>query len=334
MAINSEESERNTAGSKVQDKALRFSIVVPVYNTEKYLAECIRSILAQSYGNFELILVDDGSTDSSRQICMEYAATDSRIRVIYQSNHGVSAARNAGLDASSGDYVTFTDSDDYLLEGALEYAAAKIQATGADMLAFGIRKITPYKSFHYRAVPDKTGPLEGHMPHLAIGGSFFRLSALNLHDIRFTEGLAYSEDRVFILSFAPYCRQLTTCSEVFYIYRSNDGAATCSRTGLRIMKNQFRAARIMFNMSKESLYAGFSKQLQGQARKVIKWGIHAVVRYNPDSNSIFITRQEFLKQFSGEYRHPACAWTKLLATRRFIVLRESVTRFFRGHAED
>ncbi len=156
MAFNSEESERNTAGSKVQDKALRFSIVVPVYNTEKYLAECIRSILAQSYGNFELILVDDGSTDSSRQICMEYAATDSRIRVIYQSNHGVSAARNAGLDASSGDYVTFTDSDDYLLEGALEYAAAKIQATGADMLAFGIRKITPYKSFHYRAVPDRS----------------------------------------------------------------------------------------------------------------------------------------------------------------------------------
>ncbi len=202
------------------------------------------------------------------------------------------------------------------------------------MLAFGIRKITPYKSFHYRAVPDRTGPLDGHMPHLAIGGSFFRLSALNLHDIRFTEGLAYSEDRVFILSFAPYCRHLTTCSEMFYIYRSNEGAATCSRDGLRIMKNQFWAARIMFNMSKESLYAGFSEQLKGQARKVIKWGIHAVVRYNPDSNSIFSTRQEFLKWFSGEYRHPVWAWRKLLATRRFIVLRESATRFFRGHAED
>ena len=90
------------------------SIIVPVYNTEKYLHRCIDSILAQTFADFELILIDDGSTDKSPQICDEYRKKDGRIIVIHQSNAGVSVARNAGLDIASGNYIMFCDSDDYV----------------------------------------------------------------------------------------------------------------------------------------------------------------------------------------------------------------------------
>ena len=100
------------------------SVVVPVYNTEDYLKRCIDSIIRQTYKNFDLILIDDGSTDGSGQICDEYAIKDSRIHVIHQKNRGLSAARNAGLDwitlNSSSKWVSFVDSDDWIHHRFLE----------------------------------------------------------------------------------------------------------------------------------------------------------------------------------------------------------------------
>lgn len=90
------------------------SIVVPVYNVEKYITKCIESILIQQYENMEIILVDDGSTDRSGKICDSFAEIDSRVKVIHQINQGLSAARNAGIDMAVGEYITFVDSDDYI----------------------------------------------------------------------------------------------------------------------------------------------------------------------------------------------------------------------------
>lgn len=96
------------------------SVIVPVYKVEKYLAECIESVLAQTFKDFELILVDDGSPDNSGKICDDYAARDSRIRVFHKENGGVSSARNLGLDKARGEWITFVDSDDKLFPNALE----------------------------------------------------------------------------------------------------------------------------------------------------------------------------------------------------------------------
>ena len=87
------------------------SIIVPVYNTEKFLHRCIDSILAQTYTDFELLLIDDGSKDSSGAICDEYAVKDARVRVFHKENGGVSSARNLGLDNAKGEWITFVDSD-------------------------------------------------------------------------------------------------------------------------------------------------------------------------------------------------------------------------------
>lgn len=96
------------------------SIIVPIYNAEQYISKCIESILAQTYRDFELILVDDGSTDMCGKICDEYAKQDSRVHVIHQENKGVSAARNAGISLAKGEYIMFVDSDDFITENMLE----------------------------------------------------------------------------------------------------------------------------------------------------------------------------------------------------------------------
>ena len=120
---------------------IKFSIIVPVYKTEQYLSQCINSIINQTYCEFELILVDDGSPDSCPVICNQYAARDSRIRVIHKKNQGLSSARNAGLDVATGEYILFIDSDDYLLdENSLLIVAEKLKVKNADVLIIGLCK--------------------------------------------------------------------------------------------------------------------------------------------------------------------------------------------------
>lgn len=111
------------------------SIVVPVYNVEKYLRECLDSLLGQEFQDCEILLVNDGSTDLSPAICQEYAARDGRVRVIHQENQGLSAARNTGIEAAQGEYLLFVDSDDYLPEGALSTLHALAVEHHADFVA-------------------------------------------------------------------------------------------------------------------------------------------------------------------------------------------------------
>ena len=113
------------------------TIIVPIYNGEKYLARCIESILNQTYANIELLIVDDGSTDSTCQICDEYARRDQRIRYYAQSNQGVSSARNIGIHHASGEYLTFVDADDALCENAIETALQYLHEADADVVTYG-----------------------------------------------------------------------------------------------------------------------------------------------------------------------------------------------------
>lgn len=126
------------------------SVIVPLYNVEKYINRCIDSILNQSFGNFEVILVDDGSTDKTGEICDLYAEKDSRVRVIHKENGGGSAARKTGIDAAVGKYIMFIDSDDAYVEGALEKAHQTIVSEDVDIVQFGFYKtaniedVTPF----------------------------------------------------------------------------------------------------------------------------------------------------------------------------------------------
>lgn len=120
---------------------LKFSIIVPIYNVEKYLRQCLDSILAQTYSNFELILVNDGSTDSCGEICEEYQAKDKRIHIIHQENRGLLAARRVGIRAATGDYIIHVDSDDYIKDTLLEKLYDKILETECDLLLYGYSRV-------------------------------------------------------------------------------------------------------------------------------------------------------------------------------------------------
>ena len=127
---------------------MKVSVIVPVYNVERYLSNCIDSILLQTYKNLEIILVDDGSTDNSPCICDEYAKKDGRIKVIHKQNGGVSSARNTGLDVMTGDYVTFVDGDDLINVRFVEILIGLCQNDGSDMSYCG------YIRFPTEEVPD------------------------------------------------------------------------------------------------------------------------------------------------------------------------------------
>lgn len=118
-----------------------FSIIVPVYNVEKYLDKCLASILRQTFKNFECIIIDDGSPDNSNAIIDKYVKLDERFKVLHQQNMGVSAARNAGLAIAQGDYIAFVDSDDYISNEYLEKFALKIANTDADIVICGFIEV-------------------------------------------------------------------------------------------------------------------------------------------------------------------------------------------------
>lgn len=130
------------------EKEIGISIIVPVYNVEKYLAICIRSLLAQSYKNIEIILVDDESTDTSGAICDKFAAQSSKIQVIHKKNGGLSSARNAGLAMAGGRYIGFVDSDDYVLPTMYEKLMDAVQKYQAQIVS------CKYFSFKEESTPQ------------------------------------------------------------------------------------------------------------------------------------------------------------------------------------
>lgn len=144
---------------KIMNQMIKFSIIVPVYNVELYLRECINSILSQTYPIFELILVNDGSTDDCLSICEEYSAVDGRIILINQENQGLLAARRVGLNYAKGDYIVHIDSDDYCAKTLLEQLYEKIKATNSDLILFGYSKIDVSGNIS-RKLPTEELPME------------------------------------------------------------------------------------------------------------------------------------------------------------------------------
>lgn len=190
------------------------SVIVPVYNAEKTLRKCVESICNSSYPHLEIICINDGSTDSSPDILKHLAAADSRIIVINQKNSGVSAARNAGLDTATGEYVTGVDSDDYIEPDLYEQAIGKL-TDDTDVVAFGIAEeyIPPEAKPAKKMYPDEpftgyrdiTEPVILHM-HAMFWPRLWRRSIIESHHIRFAHGVRF-EDADFFLKSILHCKK-------------------------------------------------------------------------------------------------------------------------------
>jgi len=224
------------------------SIVVPIYNGEKYIEDCIRSILFQTYSDWELILIDNASTDDSLQICKEYATKDDRIEVFHQHhNMGVSAARNLGIEKSRGDYITFIDIDDWVKTDYLDKLSAIQQKKNADMVICGYQKACDkdrvvLKSGTQKRTNDvneeidkgpkcqlKVYETKDYLEKYFLEGNTHCWGVLFkrelLYGIYFPKGMSIGEDMLFLLDIAERTRTIVVTNYKGYHYYINEGGA-------------------------------------------------------------------------------------------------------------
>lgn len=195
---------------------MKISVIVPVYNVEKYLVQCLDSIVGQTYSDLEIIIVNDGSTDRSPQICDQFAAADQRIRVIHQANAGVSVARNTGIEVATGDYLTFVDSDDWLeADMYMKMRNQLLERPSLDMVMCDsvliinkhLIKSTNFIRSGYYSKVDVLAHLYpvllvtedfGKIPVVSVCNCLIKRQVLAGNNIRFNADLKYSEDYLFM----------------------------------------------------------------------------------------------------------------------------------------
>ena len=225
----------------------RISVIVPVYNGEKYLPLCMKSLLAQTYQDLEIILVNDGSRDGSAALCDEYAAQDLRVRVIHQENQGVSGARNTGLDHAAGAYVTFVDGDDYVEADYLERLHRNLvnhnvdfsccsytEIITGDVSAMAIPFVAESRVIENQTVffEDMVNPRE----------CYWSTSTLKLYrreligDTRFCRELKYGEDQVFFFDLLRKAPKAYLDTYEGYYYVRNESSATLTRNASNVFR--------------------------------------------------------------------------------------------------
>ena len=204
------------------------SVIVPVYNVEKVLPRCLDSILAQTFADFELICINDGSPDNSAAVLADYAARDARIKIINQENAGLSAARNAGMQAAEGAYICFCDSDDYLDTGFLADLYAAVTAADADFAMTDIARIAPEKTKIVANAPGVLYTFKEKMSVVPNGGccnKIYKASFLREHALDFPAGL-YWEDNIFTVRACYYGNKLVVVNGGRYNYVCSPGSIT------------------------------------------------------------------------------------------------------------
>jgi len=219
---------------------IKFSIIIPIYNTEAYLARCIDSVLGQSHTNLEVILINDGSEDGSPRICDEYAKKDSRVSVIHKENGGVSIARNIGLQKAIGDYVMFVDSDDFIDEKSCESFNRLILSVPDVEVVASNTKMIVNDSFYYlkNSVINGKSVVSGY-EYLKeqlingklttnIGDKIYKRSFINDNVFFFKEGLRHAEDEHWCMRALLLAKKVIILDFVHYNYVVRHGSATQS----------------------------------------------------------------------------------------------------------
>lgn len=228
----------------------KISVVVPVFNAEKTINRCVSSILSQSFKDFELILIDDGSTDSSYSLCLEAAEKDERIRCISSECRGASFVRNLGIDEARGEYITFADSDDYIDSGCFEFMYRKITDTKADIVICGYMfecGDTVIKNNCGEMLLDKSNYNESMITLKSkelidsVWNKLYSLDFLRRTGVKMPVGEVY-EDIAFNLDLLSYGPKIAVFNESFYHYVQNMGSVTkkYNPQKLEIMKKRAR----------------------------------------------------------------------------------------------
>lgn len=301
---------------KMKDKMI--SVIIPIYNSEKYLRECLSSVAGQTYRNLEIILIDDGSTDGSLEICKEFVESDLRFHIASQKNSGVAAARNLGLALATGEFVLFVDSDDMLLPGICEIAIEKIQEY--DVLLFEHVEGQQYQnsnampqikpeiiSLENYSVKDylssllgknKTIPVKSSLN--TVWGKLYRRSFLTMHQINCPVGIFIGED--VIMNLRVFLAQPKCCSlpHVGYFYRYNPASEVHRYNGKIRESYVLFLSEINYILDEKRLLEAFWYEA-GFQQVYSLFQIFSVDIFHPDNPKLdHEKREDFFKLISEE----------------------------------
>lgn len=213
------------------------SIIIPVYNVKEYLRDCIGSILGQSYTNWELLLIDDGSTDGSGEVCEYYQSLDSRIKVFHTTNAGVSSARNYGLQNMKGTYFTCVDADDWVDNKFLGLLVNSALSTGADVIATGYKKVSENNKIEEHSIVDDFMTIsnenaldcacDSKNPWVGFAwGKLYKKAILEVNSIQYDPQISICEDSLFNYYYLSYSHKVTLIPGNYYNYRIRGNSAT------------------------------------------------------------------------------------------------------------
>lgn len=262
------------------------SIIVPIYKVEKYLKECVDSILAQTYQNFELILVDDGSPDSCPAMCDEFAKRDSRVVVIHKENGGLSDARNAGLDIARGKYICFVDSDDYIAPTMYEVLMKRIVSDKSDLAVCEYVRVydsgekLKNKQLHQKA-HNKCYTSNEFIADLFIHNSGAYVVAVNklyhkniFRKLRFPVGKQH-EDEFIIHHVIAQCKKISYIEDELYYYRQREGSIISK--GFNVKSLDYGDALIdRYHFTKRNKYEEWKNDTVCRlSSQLEKWNIYA-----------------------------------------------------------
>lgn len=248
---------------------LKISIILPVFNSEKYLRKCINSIINQTYTNWELIIINDGSSDSSRNICNEFSKDEQRISVIHKLNEGVSKARNIGLELCSGDYVTFVDSDDYLEPFTLYTYIKEIKKNNSDIIKVGYYREYKNKKQECVAIDENVVLYNTWDLYRLLEKSHYYSFLWNMcikktciSDIKFDENIFWCEDHIFSYQCYLNCKKMSILSIPCYHYIIHE---SCSLSDIKdpyvikIANEKERESKLLLN---GGVYADVEKEIE------------------------------------------------------------------------
>lgn len=246
-------------------KTPKFSILIPIYNAATYLHRCIDSILLQSFTDYELLLIDDGSRDESSTICDEYAAKDACVRVFHKENGGVSSARNLGLEKASGEWILFADADDYYYNSnVLQELSATIDQNplcellyfpGGVLLENGEAYQDSYQNQIYKTAWDLCEEQCCKAKCLVFGAIYaqcFKRTVIEAHHLRLDNTLKFAEDRLFVLSYCMWAQQTIVLSNPMYCYVQTANSVMHSNDFERKKTDDVKCATLLFDLAQEN----------------------------------------------------------------------------------
>ena len=281
------------SNNNVFDKNPLISVIIPIYNVEQFLSDCLDTVLWQTYKNLEIILVDDGSQDNSGQICDDFASRDNRIKVIHKKNGGVSSARNTGIDISTGEYIAFIDPDDCITKDYFSTHISTIKSEQADTSAVLVQEMidfidiksamiinpSPATNFEIKTeieslncILDKNRPWVGYC-----WNKVFSASIIKDNKLYFDEGISMNEDSLFNCNYLLHASKVALIDARKYIYRIHKQSVTRKMT-IKSYLSKLNAYIKIIKIARNFHDSIFLKRVSVEFIKTWFAGLHSVIK--------------------------------------------------------